>query len=249
MLKEERFHTILKRLEKDGKGTYETFATILAVSVDTVRRDIDLLYRNGLLTKVRGGAILRSKDPMSFQDRTSVATDAKDIIGRKAQRFIKDGLTIFMDGSTTVDAITHYFPLDISLRVITNHPDLTSMVTKYKNIELIILGGTYHADTATTTGVDTCADATKYIADVYFMGNCAVDSKLGTSAVFRADAEVKQAMIKSSKKIIALADQSKLGRTEAFKVADMEKIDVLITDLAGNDTKLEDFRNLGLQLV
>jgi len=249
MLKEERFHTILKRLEKDGKCTYETFASILTVSVDTVRRDIDLLYRNGLLTKVRGGAILRSKDPMSFQERTSVATDAKDIIGRKAQRFIQDGLTIFMDGSTTVDAITHHFPLDISLRVITNHPDLTSMVKKYKNIELIILGGTYHADTATTAGVDTCADAAKYIADVYFMGNCAVDSKLGTSAVFRADAEVKQTMIKSSKKIIALADQSKLGRTETFKVADMDKIDVLITDVASNDTKLEDFRNLGLQLV
>lgn len=81
------------------------------------------------------------------------------------------------------------------------------------------------------------------------MGNCAVDSKLGTSAVFRADAEVKQAMIKSSKKIIALADQSKLGRTEAFKVADLEKIDVLITDLASNDIQLEGFRNSGLQLV
>lgn len=249
MLKEERFNTILKKLKKDGKGTYETFSSLLAVSVDTVRRDIDFLYRSGLLIKVRGGAILQSKDPLSFQERTSVATNAKDIIGRKAQKFIKDGLTLFMDGSTTVDAITHHFPLDISLKVITNHPNLTSIVTKYKNIELIILGGTYHADTAITTGVDTCVDATKYIADIYFMGNCAIDSKLGTSAVFREDAEVKQAMIKSSKKIIALADHSKLGRTEAYKVAGIEAIDVLITDLASSDIKLEDFRNLGLKLV
>jgi|SRR5690606_3717035 len=249
MLKEERFNKILKKLENDGKGTYETFATLLSVSADTVRRDIDYLCRNGLLTKVRGGAISLSKDPMSFQERTSIATDAKDIIGRKAQKFIKNGLTIFMDGSTTVDAVAHHFPLDVSLRVITNHPNLISIVTKYKNIELIILGGTYHSDTATTTGVDTCIDATKYIADIYFMGNCAVDSKLGTSAVFRTDAEVKQSMIKSSKKIIALAGQNKLGRTEAFKVVGMETIDVLITDLASDDVKLDDFRNLGLQLV
>ena len=186
---------------------------------------------------------------MSFQERTSVATDAKDIIGRKAQKFIKNGLTIFMDGSTTVDAIAHYFPLDVRLTVITNHPNLGSITAKYKNIELIMLEGTYHPATATTTGANTCMDATKYIADAYFMGNCAIDSQLGTSAVFSTDAVVKQAMIKASKKIIALADQSKLGHTATFKVADIQTIDVLITDLPSDDIKLKDFRNLGLQLV
>src|SRR5690606_28524383 len=130
MLKEERFNKILKKLENDGKGTYETFATLLSVSADTVRRDIDYLCRNGLLTKVRGGAISLSKDQMSFQERTSIATDAKDIIGRKAQKFSKNGLTTCVDGSTTADAVAHHSPLDVSLRAITNRPNWISLVTK-----------------------------------------------------------------------------------------------------------------------
>lgn len=249
MLKEERFNIILKSLEKDGKGSYETLASLLAVSEDTVRRDIDFLYRNGLLTKVRGGAMVRSKDPLSFQERTSFATEAKDVIGLKAQSFIKNGLTIFMDGSTTVDAVAKHFPLDISLKVVTNHPRLASILTKFKHIELILLGGLYHPETETTMGADTCMDATKYIADIYFMGNCAIDSKLGSSATFKVDADVKKAMIKSSKKVIALADQNKLRRTETYKVIDVSGIDVLITDLPSDDSQLDEFRSQGLRLV
>jgi len=249
MLKEQRFDIILKELEKNTTGTYEVFATLLAVSEDTIRRDIDTLYRNGLLTKVRGGAMLRSKDPLSFHERTSFATDAKNIIGLKAQQFIKSGMTLFMDGGTTIYSIARQLPIDIELSIITNNPALIPVLERHTQIEVILLGGLYHKESATTVGADTCLEIGKYVADLYFMGSCAVDHDFGISATFKTDAEVKRAMLRSSKKLVALADQNKFRRTEPFKIASIEQIDVLITELSSDDTELAAFRNLGLQII
>lgn len=249
MIKEERFEIILRELEEKTTVSYENLSGKIGVSEDTIRRDIEHLYRNGLLTKVRGGAILRKKDPLSFQDRSSFATDAKNTIALKAQKFIKDGITVFMDGGTTVCAIANHLPIAVSLRIITNNPSLIPILIEFKNIELIVLGGVYHRESGVTVGADTCDEVSKYIADLYFMGTCALDSSLGTSATFKADAEVKRTMAKSSKKIIALADQNKLRRTEPFKIVGVDAVDVLITDLNGDHSELKEFRNLGLQII
>lgn len=249
MVKEERFEIILKELKRNKTVTYETFADIIPVSEDTIRRDIDYLYRNGLISKVRGGAMLRSKDPLSFKDRSTYSKNEKSVIALKAQKFVQNGMTIFMDGGTTVCAVASHFPVNISLRIITNNIQLIPIIAQFKNIELIILGGTYHQDTGTLLGVETCTEAGNYFADIYFMGTCAVDHKLGISAVFKADAEVKKVMALSTKKIVALADQNKLRRTETFKVASIDSINVLITDLASDNEELNDFRNLDLQLL
>src|SRR5579863_8727454 len=86
MLKEERFDHILKVIKKKGKVFYETLSEELNISEDTVRRDIESLHKNGLLCKVRGGAISVSKNPLSFQDRTRYLTKEKDVIALKAQQ-------------------------------------------------------------------------------------------------------------------------------------------------------------------
>src|ERR1700682_2384555 len=96
MLKEERFNHILKVIKKRGKVFYETLSEDLNISEDTVRRDIESLHNNGLLFKVRGGAISASRNPLSFQDRTLYLPEEKELIALKAQQLIKKGQTIFM---------------------------------------------------------------------------------------------------------------------------------------------------------
>ena len=249
MIKEERFEIILDKLQQEVTATYESLALLLSVSEDTIRRDIDYLYRNGLLSKVRGGAMLRSKDPMSFQERSLQGSGEKNIIALKAQKFIKNGMTVFMDGGTTICAIANNLPADTAIRIITNNTELIPIVKRFKNIELIVLGGTYHQNTATTTGADTCLQAAQYIADVYFMGTCAIDCKLGISASVKTDAEVKKIMQGLSRKTIVLASQNKLRYTEPFKVADITDVDILITDLSSDAQELDEFRHLDIQLV
>lgn len=249
MLKEERFEIILNELKNRKKVKFEDLAVQLNVSEDTVRRDIDALHRNGLLSKARGGAILREKDPLTFQDRQSFLTKEKDIIALKTQRFLKNGSTVFMDGGTTVLAVINAMPLDIMIRIVTNNYSVVPIIEKFKNVELILLGGNYERDLAVTSGLTTCYEVSKYIADVFIMGTCAVDSVYGVSATSVNDGETKKMMVQSSKQTIALASRNKLSQTESFKVCDMSQVDALITDLDSNDADLDDFRKSNIQIV
>ncbi|CAL1517260.1 DeoR/GlpR family DNA-binding transcription regulator [Chitinophaga sp. MM2321] len=249
MLKEERFDHILGLLKQDGKVTYEFLASDLKVSEDTIRRDIEILHSNGLLSKVRGGAIPRSGNPLNFQDRSDYLSAGKEIIALKALQFIKNGQTLFMDGGTTVCAIAAYFLPDISIRVVTNNQALIPILTKYKQVEMIVLGGTYDRNTETTTGVRTCEEVKKHVADLYLMGTCAVERKFGITAALQQDGEVKQAMLHASMKTIALSNSEKLGSTDHFKVCGIEDIDALITDLPSDDSRLDTYRNLGVKLI
>lgn len=249
MIKEQRFDFILNELKVHEQVMYEQLAQALDVSEDTIRRDIEHLYRNGLLSKIRGGAILLSKNPLTFHDRTAFLTEDKDIIALKAQAFVKSGNTIFMDGGTTICAIASRFPADIQLRVVTNNQPLIEVLARFKHIDIIGLGGVYDRNTATLTGGATCKETEKYIADVYFMGTCGVDDKLGITATWETDANVKRSMLGNARKIVALSNHGHVGHVEAFKVCGMRDVHALITNLDANHPDLNGFRNLGVQIV
>jgi DeoR/GlpR family transcriptional regulator of sugar metabolism len=249
MLKEERFTHILTTIKKKGKVSLESLSSALKVSEDTVRRDIESLHHNGLLLKVRGGAISLSKNPLSFQDRTNFLSEEKNIVGLKAQQLIKDGQTIFMDGGSTVCAVASRLPADASFRLVTNNMALVPILSKFKHIELILLGGIYDREKAVTTGGQTCSEAAKYIADLYLMGTCALQPTFGISAVLQADGEVKQSMLKNAVKTYALGNHANLNSTEHFKVCTLKEISGLITDLPTDDPRLDNFRNLGVRLI
>jgi DeoR family transcriptional regulator, carbon catabolite repression regulator len=249
MLKEERLNHILKVIKKKGKAFYETLSEDLNISEDTVRRDIESLHNNGLLLKVRGGAISISKNPLSFQDRTRYLAEEKELIALKAQQLIKKGQTIFMDGGSTICTIAAHLPADSSFRLVTNNMALVPIISKFRDIELIILGGIHDRETAINTGGQTCNEAKQYIASLYFMGTCALQKDLGISAVFQNDGEVKQSMLRNANKTFALVNSSNLNTSEHYKVCDIKDISGMITDLATDDSKLDDFRHLGIRLI
>ncbi|MCV9934118.1 DeoR/GlpR family DNA-binding transcription regulator [Flavobacterium sp. LS1R47] len=249
MLKEERFEKILSSLAAKGKVSYESLSLTLKVSEDTVRRDIEALHKNGLLSKVRGGAILVEKNPLSFVDRASYLTDKKEIIALKAQQFINDGQTLFMDGGTTNCSIATKIPITANLTIITNNISIVPILANHKNINLILLGGSYNPQTQTTEGAKTCEEIKNYIVDNYFLGTCAVDSKFGVTATYKNDGDVKNAMYRSSKNVIALALLEKLDLAESYKVCPMDEVGILITELASNDPKLDAYRNTTTKLV
>ena len=249
MLKEERFSHILTLIKKKGKADYESLAGELDVSEDTIRRDIESLHNNGLLLKVRGGAISLLKNPLSFQDRTQYQLEEKNIIALKTLPLIKEGQTVFMDGGSTICAVASHLPANAKFRLITNNMALVPVISTFKHIELIVLGGTYDREAAANTGGQTCSEAAKYIADLYLMGTCALQKDFGISAVFQPDGEVKQQMLKNAAKTYALANNAKLNVTGYYKVCELNEIKGLVTDLPADDPRLDYFRGMGIRLI
>lgn len=176
-------------------------------------------------------------------------TEEKNIIALKTQQLFREGMTIFMDGGTTLCAVGKYFPTQLKTRVITNSQPLISILSQYANVELIALGGLYDRETATFNGQTTCTEVSRYVADLYLMGTCGVDVRYGVTAAVRSDSEVKRVMKANAFSTVSLASDSRLGHTEAFKVCEYTDIEVLITNLPSDSSSLDDFRNQGVRLI
>lgn len=249
MIKEKRFEYIISSLKSTGTVTYSGMSADLSVSEDTIRRDIDYLHENGLLLKVRGGAISRDKNPLSFQDRTNFQSTEKEIIGMKVQSLLKAGMSVFMDGGTTICGVAECLPTNASLRVITNNIALVPLLARFRNIEVIVLGGNYDRDTQTNTGSRTCDEAAEFVVDLYLMGTCAISKDFGITAAIREDGAVKKAMLKGSKSVVVLSNSNKIGTNESFVVCDLHGIDVLVTELPSDDPKLDELRFKNLKIV
>ena len=157
MLKEERLDFIIKSLKSNHSVKLGELSEALAVSEDTIRRDIEGLAKNGLLTKVRGGAIPHSPNAHSFQERIHVSETEKGIIARKALPMIKPGDTILLDGGTTTYALAGL--LDIPLTVITNNVPVAALLASKRNMEVIITGGRILSDSEVTAGANAISHA------------------------------------------------------------------------------------------
>lgn len=248
MTKELRTSHILETISKTNKASITTLSEDLSVSTDTIRRDIDALDKLGLVVKVRGGAISPTEDILSFKERLPLYSKAKDIIAVKAQRLLKNGQTIFLDGGTTAVAIAKKISKDIHLTIITNNPEITSCFTQFSNVKLIVLGGLYNLTTQTIVGIQTCKEIEKYNADLYLMGVCAVNTKTGVSADIMEDGEVKQAFMANTKKTIILCTSEKLGKQTFFNVCPLTEIDGALTELNTDDKLLDPLRSLDLEI-
>ncbi|TCC97823.1 DeoR/GlpR family DNA-binding transcription regulator [Pedobacter hiemivivus] len=249
MIREKRFEHIIASLKTTGTITYSEMSRDLSVSEDTIRRDIDYLHENGLLSKVRGGAISRDKNPLSFQDRTDFLSTEKEVIGMKVQPLLKAGMSVFMDGGTTICAVAECLPTNTSLRVITNNMALVPLLARFRNIEVIVLGGNYDRDTQTNTGARTCDEAAEFVVDLYLMGTCAISKDFGITSAIREDGAVKKAMLKGSKTVVVISNSNKVGANEPFVVCGLQGINVLVTELPSDDPRLDELRFKNLKII
>ncbi|ADB36900.1 DeoR/GlpR family DNA-binding transcription regulator [Spirosoma linguale] len=249
MLKEVRFGFILDKVSTLNQVGLQELALDLGVSEDTVRRDIDVLSRRGLLQKVRGGAISPAVNPLSFQDRQDCFTDGKRRIGLKVQELLLTAQTVFMDGGTTMVAVASCIPLTAPLRIITNNMALLPVLGHHESVELIVLGGQYNPVTKTNMGHQTCQQALNYQADLFLMGACSIDSQMGVTASMAAEGEIKKVMFDASRQVAVLSNQEKLGTVDFFNVTRLADIDWLITDLNRDDNRLDAYRLTGLNIL
>lgn len=229
MKKEQRFNYILEKLGQQKVVEFNALSIDLKISEDTVRRDIDELAKNGLLSKVRGGAIPRSENPLTFKDRIGYLSKDKEVIALKALRLISNGQTIFLDGGTSIYTLVSLFPTDIKLTVITNNVAIIPLLALYNGIKTIVLGGEYIKATESLCGLEAVKGAEKFRADIFFLAPCAIDQK-GITATYKEEAELKQAMIASSDQVVVLSNFNKLDTKDSYVVCRLEDLSYIITE-------------------
>jgi len=122
VLTDERRSLILDRLRTQGRVLAADLTAELAVSADTIRRDLRELDDAGRLRRVHGGALPRHGDAAPFATRARRAPEAKASIARRAAACVRDGQLVVLDGGTTTLELARALRDDLRARVVTTSP-------------------------------------------------------------------------------------------------------------------------------
>lgn len=232
MLPAERRMQIVERVKQHGTIEVTELSKIYQVSEGTIRRDLRILEKRGLLERTYGGAIPYEGtgfDP-SFLTQKQRFVKQKQEIGKAAADLVEEGDTIFLDSSSTnlyvVDSIKNMN----NITVVTNGLEIGYKLMYYSNLNVIVTGGDLRHHTASLIG----RLAERVLSEVYvdkaFLGVSAISLGRGMSTGTIVEADLKKTAIASAKEVIAVTDSSKFGKDGFAIVGGFDSIDVIVTD-------------------
>lgn len=245
---EERRHRILGVLRQRGRIEVEALAEELAVSRETVRRDLLRMESEGLVRRIHGGAVAAAPaTEKPFQQRVAAQAEEKRRIAAAAARLIHPGQSCFIDAGTTTAAFALALARVQDVTVITNSLDVaTTLRNADATADVLLLGGRPGADVPATYGELTLEQIGRFWTDLAVISPVGVAPAAGASYFHLAEAEVARTMVSRASETIVLADHTKLGVVSRVGVCGCADIGKLVTD----DASQEDaFRAAGLACV
>ena len=176
MFQEERLDRILAILKNTQYTTVQHLVEEIRYSPASIRRDLALLEKRGLVTRSYGGVTLNAENDTPFVFRQHSMRVEKNRIARSAAALVKNGDTIFLDGSSTVQYMATYLLEKKGITVITNNLMLGSFLAE-NGIEVYCAGGKITELPGTTSGSVTAKAFAAFHADILFFATDAMDDK------------------------------------------------------------------------
>ncbi len=234
MLPEERRHNILRMLRNNSRGSESVaeIADAFGVSRMTVRRDLNWLQSRALVRRVHGGAMVSPllDDEKPFNERSVELTREKQEIGKAAARLVRQGERIILDAGTTTREVARNFAEIHDLTVITNALPIVQDLARFPRITTIILGGLLKHKELCAVGPMVTRELARLSVDKVFLSTAGFDIERGLTDPDLHEAEVKEAMIHAAGQVILVADSSKWHQVSLARIADLDAIDILVSD-------------------
>ena len=230
MYQEERLISIIDYLKEHKRISVDQICSLLHVSRDTARRDLVKLKERGAIIRTRGGAILPTNhdEIKDYSGRLNIVSEEKNMIGKAAASLIREGDHVIFDASTTVQACAEHLP-DMNCTIITNSINQAEVLSSRKGVDIHLLGGKLQKEHRFLYGASVIEKLSSYHVDKALIGVVGV-SEHGLTIAHEEDGMVKRKIISQAEQVIALADHSKIGRTDFFQDAELGDIELLITD-------------------
>ena len=227
-----RQQQILELLQADPNINVATLSVRLNVSEPTIRRDLCELDRRGLVTRVYGGAKLRPAAPDSvipFLIRENEKSTSKVEMGKRAAEYVRDGMVIMLDGSTSAYYIVPYLKKFKDLIVITSGAK-TAVALAEANIRTLSCGGEMIIHSFSYVGEQAESFVKKINADLLFFSCRGLSNDGKMTDVSVEEANLRRIMMEQSEKKILLCDKSKIGKTYFYNMGTVKEVDAVISD-------------------
>jgi DeoR/GlpR family transcriptional regulator of sugar metabolism len=249
MLKRERQAYIVHQVNLHNKVLSNTLSTQIDVSEDTIRRDLQELNQKGKLIKVHGGALSHAFHDITYPSKKIYSQDIKKIIGEKAAGLIKDGMFVLTGGGTTVIEMARSLPVNLSATFISGSIPAIVEYMHHPLIDVIVVGDKLSKNSKITLGADAIARIKTLKPDICFLGINAIDLQQGITDSDWDVVQLKQSMIEASQKVVCLTISEKINTMQPVKVCDLNKVDILITELPKEHPMLQPYVEAGITVM
>ena len=226
-----RHNEIIRMAKDNGRVLVDDLAHHFSVTPQTIRKDLNDLCEQRLLTRIHGGALLPSGiENVEYESRRKIAADEKTAIGIAAARLIPDNASLFVNIGTTTEAVSQALLDHSGLMVITNNINVANRMRVYPSIEVVIAGGVVRGSDGGVVGEAAVDFIRQFKVDYAVIGASAIDHDGALLDFDFREVKVAQAIIANARHVILVADATKFERTAPVRIGHLSQVDTFITD-------------------
>ncbi len=259
--KQERLNQILLLLQKQNSASVSDLAQLLHVSDMTIRRDLNYLQENSLITRSHGMAYHKGTSgdsPVMLQENNYDLLEEKvrmnpekERIGKFAATLLEPDDNIIIDTGSTTDYFARYIPDSFDMTVLCYNYNILSHIISHPNVHIIFPGGYFHSNGQFFESSQSIHLIENFRANKMFVSASGIHEDLGITCANSYEVHTKQTALKSSQIKILLTDSTKFNKIRSAYFADLNDIDIIITDtnLSSEWKAAIEERNITLYLV
>jgi DeoR family transcriptional regulator, aga operon transcriptional repressor len=232
MRQQDRLGLILEYLNRQSSVSVPELADKLEASQASVRRDLQLLERQQLLTRTHGGAVASGvlyELPMRY--RGGQRQDAKRAIARTAVQLLSPEVSsVGLNGGSTTTEVARALVSRSGLRVVTNALNIASELAVRSNIDLVVCGGSARSESYELVGPLAELTLQNINIDVAIIGVDGVSVTAGLTTHCEVEAQTNRSLLCAAERVIVVTDSSKIGRRGFARIAEIAVVADLVTD-------------------
>jgi DeoR/GlpR family transcriptional regulator of sugar metabolism len=216
---------------RQGVVRTEELSRLFKVSPVTIRSDLDLLAKEGVLIRDRGGAVVNANTALTtaFNQRAEENQHEKQRIGQAAARLVKAGDTVILDAGTTIMEMAKVLTDVTPLTVVTNALNVAMQMGSVRDVNVILIGGSLNRETISIIGPTAAQHLHDLMVQKAFIGIHAFDED-GLMDLSIEVTQIKREMIHAARHVILVADSSKWGKVGFAKVAHLTAAKTIVSD-------------------
>jgi DeoR family transcriptional regulator of aga operon len=254
-----RWNALLELLAETGRVGVENAADSLGVSQATIRRDFDQLAQQQMIVRTRGGAVANGVSyDLPLRYKSAKNTDEKQRIGQAAAALVSPGMVVGLNGGTTTTEVARALAARADLvggvdtqrlTIVTNALNIANEMIVRSHIKIVVTGGVVRPQSYELVGPLATGVLRELTLDMALLGVNAVDVQLGAAAHHEGEAAINSLMVARARRVVIIADSSKLGKHAFARICPIERVDTLVTDSQAPPRLIAEFEAAGIKVV
>ena len=241
---------ILALARAQGRVGVDELAGRFGVTPQTIRKDLNELCDQRLLSRVHGGAVISSGvENVGYDARRFIAAEEKRAIGEAAARQIPDNSSLFINIGTTTEEVARALQDHQGLLVITNNLNVANLLYRNPRIEVIVAGGPVRRSDGGVIGSAAVDFIRQFKVDHAVIGTSAIDSDGVLLDYDYREVRVSRAIMENARKVVLVADRLKFERSAPIRIGHISQVGVFVTDWLSSPRIADICRNHDVEVV